>query len=1815
MAVEIPVVVDIEGAFRDAAKRVPAAMEPLKKTIESLTSDLSVFRELLSEVPVNSDEFRTIAKEIQAISQALEVADDLFKKFSTNDGSIKQMSATLASLERRWSEMGAKQKFTKNGELTADAKALRAEYEKVTAELQKQGKTLSQMAQEERNAAAEAKRRADAEAKERERINAANKMKVQQRRDENLILQMEGKTIQVLQQQQRILTERIAKTRIGSEEYKRMQQKLAEVNIELQKATGNVNAMTNGIQRQSRVMQGLTTMASMYVSVFGALRLVKQIRDVTGELEFQRISLGRLLQDVERGNYLFERIKEAAIESPFRIKDLVTYTKQLAAYRIEQESLFDTTKRLADISAGLGVDMNRLILAYGQVRAASVLRGQELRQFTEAGIPLVELLAEKFTDLNGEMVSTGEVFKKISDRAVPFSMIADIFEDLTEKGGMFYQMQEEQAKTLKGRWEKLKDAYDVALQSIGDTKTFQRQNDVVIGALRLVADNLRIITKVVDAAVLSWAAYNAAMLIAGKRTRAVATAEQEAAIQESLRTKSVNKLFVSLKAEAWAEKQLELATRQATLGTNGLTRAIGRLRIAMITNPWGIALAAVSGIALAIGRYKDATNDAAEATHTLNRAVDDMHSFNKHHERTAGLIEKYKELSEVEERNSAQNETLARTTKKLADEFPGLRERLNDNNISLKERLKLVEDLNTAEAERLANTIKEKEQTLEASKTKLSYARGEQEAADQARKDIEAYYNELERKLNELRGQGKEGRGFFGRFFLGDNEYDYYYRQIVLQRKALDEAEEAANKAGDAVRSLEEGIESLEKEIGNSNNEVEDAEKEWEEWQRQINKIQKERLKFGESPLFSKEDITSLKSVYDLSGKLKKKTDELTVSIAGMKVLYKSMGDGEAKESLGKTIAKEEKWLEIANAIKTALDLSWKTSKKGTDTRLSDLKKDISEITNAYKKFIELRKYMSEERAFDEMNVLFPQLKGWKPTLENTIERIRGLMSGYKGPKDKVFFEMQRAIDTEISNLKFDDLKKKTDDELERISNEIKRSETAKNFYKNILDLTGDEDLATSLTVSVYGGIGEDFKDRLQKELYSAIRGLDASQLSDELKNEMFGAIATMDSAYMRENIKDLPDNVRKMFEKALDEYDEYNAKVMKGYVELLMKYDDVKHQEIDIENEYRHAIEAIDEGLAVEKKGILENEVKENQEAATKMAEDRAAAAKKIAGLDKELKLSRLKKEYKLFFSSVGLMSEEAARKVVKEQKEILLKQFLIDGNFTKYRKEIKALDEQLEKYTKNQGLLASYLSGGIDAATSKLSEFSDRLSALSGSIFDKDGMLDISEESITFINKLGKIFGGSMFGVSGRKNVWDKILDEYKDNPEKIKDALADAAEEIKSKAQDFQQAMFWVDFWVGLGGGAISALGEIASYNKKVTDEFTDEWNTVARVVLDVMSFGAADTWATDNQMDRLLALNEKALSGYQKFKSGDILGSLVDNYIGWSEVFGKSTKAIDREIEKQSKTIERLDYQYGRLEKSMQKAFGSDYISDYNKQLDVLYAKQAAYEEQARLEESKPKKKRDVEKVEEYNKQAEAVADQIADMQHQLSEFFTGTDLTSAAKDFATAWIDAYKEFGSTTDAMKEKFNDMIQEMVTNSLAARIMQEILQPLFDDIDKMSKDGELSGKEIAAIAAATPKYIEDMNNAMSVLMAGLTAEGYNFRQQVGQYTGIKRNIANATEESINGLTQAMNVNNFYMSHIPGLAANVAQILAIMTGGTAENPATGASYQLNSDLVLQYMSALPTIDQNISELLRTVKSVISDKNSASNINVVAVRA
>lgn len=240
---------------------------------------------------------------------------------------------------------------------------------------------------------------------------------------------------------------------------------LAHVNEGL---ISSYNRVAEAGNKANRITIQLQNQIGAYAGLYGLERVLRSIVTIGGQFEVQHVALQNILGDVQQANILFGQLKELAIESPKTFMELTSYAKQLSAYQIPANELYDTTKRLADMSSGLGVDMNRLILAYGQVRSAAVLRGQELRQFTEAGIPMVQALADKFTQLNGKLTTTADVFKLISARAVPFEMVKEVLWDMTSQGGQFFNMQEELANTLYGKWQKLQDSWQIMLGSIAE---------------------------------------------------------------------------------------------------------------------------------------------------------------------------------------------------------------------------------------------------------------------------------------------------------------------------------------------------------------------------------------------------------------------------------------------------------------------------------------------------------------------------------------------------------------------------------------------------------------------------------------------------------------------------------------------------------------------------------------------------------------------------------------------------------------------------------------------------------------------------------------------------------------------------------------------------------------------------------------------------------------------------------------------------------------------------------------------------------------------------------------------------------------------------------------------------------------------------------------------------------------------------------------------------------------------------------------------------------------------------------------------------
>lgn len=326
-------------------------------------------------------------------------------------------------------------------------------------------------------------------------------------------------------------------------------------------ATLNMNGAMNS--QLSIVGQLRNEFLGLY-SIYAAQNFLRAVVDIGGELENQKIAMASILQDEGKATTIFNQIKKLAVASPFGVMDLNQYAKQLSAYSIPYNELYDTMKRLADISAGVGVDMGRIILAYGQIKAAKFLKGTELRQLTEANIPMVDKLAERFSKLEGRIVSAGEVLDMISKKKVTFEDVKDVLWELTDDGGMFHNMQEVLSESVKSKWKNLADAIDIMLgdiaESMGSTLKWTAES------LTTLAQNWKELVPAIEAAVGAFGFWKAAMLVNSR----LVVGECKNISQTVLANKRLT--AEKLRVEA-AYRKLTVAEQQLIATSNKLTYA------------------------------------------------------------------------------------------------------------------------------------------------------------------------------------------------------------------------------------------------------------------------------------------------------------------------------------------------------------------------------------------------------------------------------------------------------------------------------------------------------------------------------------------------------------------------------------------------------------------------------------------------------------------------------------------------------------------------------------------------------------------------------------------------------------------------------------------------------------------------------------------------------------------------------------------------------------------------------------------------------------------------------------------------------------------------------------------------------------------------------------------------------------------------------------------------------------------------------------------------------------------------------------------
>ena len=307
-----------------------------------------------------------------------------------------------------------------------------------------------------------------------------------------------------------------------------------------------------------------SAMASLY-SIHAAKEFLSQVIEIGGELEHQKIAMDTIFGDKGKTNELFGQIKGLARQSPFGVMELTKSVKALSAYGVEYNEIYDTAKRLADISAATSVDINRLILAFGKTKSRTFLDGLEAKQFAYANIPIYDLLSKKLTELEGRFVSIGEVMERQKKREIGFDIVKDVLWDITDPGGKFYNMQEALAGSVKTSWKLVRDNIELMFGEIAESDVGDVLKEVAT-ILQKLTRNWKLTGNVIAGVAAAYGVYKLAVL--------ASNAVMGTAYAETIKNTSALKgKEAQIARTALQYRRLTIAEIQSVIQTNALSRA------------------------------------------------------------------------------------------------------------------------------------------------------------------------------------------------------------------------------------------------------------------------------------------------------------------------------------------------------------------------------------------------------------------------------------------------------------------------------------------------------------------------------------------------------------------------------------------------------------------------------------------------------------------------------------------------------------------------------------------------------------------------------------------------------------------------------------------------------------------------------------------------------------------------------------------------------------------------------------------------------------------------------------------------------------------------------------------------------------------------------------------------------------------------------------------------------------------------------------------------------------------------------------------
>lgn len=1700
----------------------------------------------------------------------------------------KKVADNLAKLKSLESDSKSLPEQRKREEL----ERLNALYRSGQSLLQKQAKAEDELGKAAQKVAIALDKAAKAEEKKNSaRANKANQEAA--RAEEQYARALNKSEVTIVQRARKIEALANAQRALNStgRDYSSQLSKIASETQRLQQANDNVAKSMERVKRsQSSVLNTtdqLTRKIALLFSVSAIQGYVEKLVSVRGEFELQQRALQAILQNKDEANALWEKTVALAVKSPFQVKELVTYTKQLAAYKIEADKLYDTTKMLADVSAGLGVDMGRLILAYGQVKAANYLRASEVRQFTEAGVGLLQELATMYTELEGRMVSVGEVQARITKRMVAFGDVEEVFKRITSAGGIFYNMQEIQAETLAGMISNLKDNFDVMFNEIG------KANDGVLKGF----------INILNTIVAQWRDFAIALNTAGA---VFVTYSIKAAIA------------------AAANRKIGVSAAEAMIAQGGLTKAIGYTTNALIksfnfvkANPWILVATAIAGT---IFYLKDLTErlDETRATYdVLNNQIDTQKS---NLESLTNKIEKQvkaqedaesslsnvkkgtQEYKEAEQKANEEREKTQKLLNILKTQYPEVYAKVMQNKEGIKslaseqkkyndelERTSVLNKLMQADVPLIGESFKEQ---AEAYTTSLDKQK-------KASTDLKNTYKALTSELNYLFKTDSKIPDYLkqnAQLVINNNDnIEKKTKLLISYSEAISRHTSTSNRTLNTLRkNAEDSLSSLED--ANENRVV------------QMQEMNKSYVSLRDNAL-----------------------KEANITLAEFKALSK-----EQQEDLGKRMAtfiKSSAGAEsnfarffLKNRIKQDLGISISYDEKEVEKEMTDLQKKLSEYVNEYnnkpeikgKNALKLPIVTAETDVEEYRDKIFAAGKALIEAAQENANSVENL-APHIDKNQKVAIQLAKSAGEAQQALAklfgYTDKKGEKAGETayeRKIKAQLDLLKKMQSQYEKLRQTMGEEDATSTITSSFGTAYQKLFNKPLKlkfdkasianemESISNTISGKSAEALKRSWQNTIGELRSEITVSATLDNISEFERQMDSMFN-SYQLYIELEAKgVPKDLIQNLFGIDVTTLDDIAraLEEKYPDVTKLgekeLDSYFKIQKKitDNQKNELKRRSDLLYNYLEQSVDKVKQVQNS------GALEISFATDFFNKGSLNAEQYATVVKNVTE-------------KVNKEVSKINtdkfKETPEYIQAMGDLSAYSASQLEAMIARMQEL---INSSAGNLNASDLKVytDLIDKIQDRLKQIKSPFSKNAFAefrelkrlqaeFNAETERYNQLLREQKNAKDRLESAKTEAEQArgrigIDASAkddliaateslQDANSALNNSNDKLNISQGKLSnisgKMGQIQggmSAAMSMIDKIVTGIYQSINATIDIMNqfkelqeSQGVDTskggWREAAQAGELLGnVNEKVMSSWNNFKSGNIAGAVADAVGSITSIFTTLNKQHDarreQTIQKEIKQVEKLQKAYQRLGNAIENAYTIDTLnmSTENAQRNIQ-DQIKSYQNMIAAEEDK--KDTDWDRIDEWKEaiiDLQEQADQLRSQKlNELGGFGSGADMKSAAEEFASAWLEAYKETGDGLTALEDKWDEYINNVIMKQLALRGIEKFLEPIMKNLDNMiGSDSYLSNDELEALQKQIDETMPALNEYFKTI-----AENFGVPITGGEDNGstLNKGIQSITESQADVLTAYANSIRFFSAD-----SNLRlQNIEAMFNGTIESP------------------------------------------------------